>query len=50
MLASGSHDGTVRVWDVRAGGGGTSMYTLKRESGQGGKVFGVDWKKGGWTC
>lgn len=36
MFASASHDGTVKVWDVRAE---KAMYTL----GSGGKVFGVDW-------
>lgn len=36
MFASASHDGTVKVWDVRAD---KAMYTL----GKGGKVFGVAW-------
>lgn len=36
MFASASHDGTVKVWDVRAD---KAMYTL----GKGGKVFGVSW-------
>lgn len=45
MFASGSHDGTVRVWDVRSD---QPLYTIKRESGapQGqNKVFGVAWDK-----
>lgn len=41
MFASASHDGTVKVWDVRAD---KAMYTIARESGQG-KVFGVSWDK-----
>lgn len=56
-LASGSHDGTCRVWDVRSaktekeGRVGQSMYSIGRESaggemrasGEGVKVFGVVW-------
>ncbi|KAL8701358.1 MAG: hypothetical protein Q9224_000540 [Gallowayella concinna] len=56
-LASGSHDGTCRVWDVRStrtekeGQVGQSMYSIGRESagvaskasGDGMKVFGVIW-------
>lgn len=56
-LASGSHDGTCRVWDVRStktekeGRVGQSMYSVGRESiggesrtsGDGVKVFGVLW-------
>ena len=57
-LASGSHDGTCRVWDVRSsrneqdGSVGESIYTIERESakgnsrragGEGVKVFGVSW-------
>lgn len=56
-LASGSHDGTCRVWDVRStktekeGRVGQSMYTIGRESvdgesrasGDGVKVFGIVW-------
>ncbi|KAF8422879.1 microtubule-associated protein YTM1 [Tirmania nivea] len=55
LLASGSHDGTVRIWDVRAVGmgggsaqadsGGGSLFTIKRESGGGGKVFAVQWER-----
>lgn len=41
MLVSASHDGTSRIWDVRASK--TSIYTLTRESGSG-KAFAVDWK------
>lgn len=41
MFASGSHDGTVKVWDVRAD---KSLYTITREDGNGNeKVFCVDW-------
>lgn len=45
MLASASHDGTARVWDVRAQ---KCLYVLPRQSGQKGPggaaaVFGVDW-------
>jgi ribosome biogenesis protein YTM1 len=46
-LASGSHDGTCRVWDLRSsrqgtkdeGGGlvGEAVYVIERESGKGGK-------------
>lgn len=39
MFASGSHDGTVRVWDIRSN---QSLYTIKRDLGEG-KVFGVAW-------
>lgn len=39
MFASASHDGTVKVWDVRAE---TPLYTITRESGKS-KVFGVAW-------
>lgn len=56
-LASGSHDGTCRVWDVRStkteteGRVGQSMYSIGRESvggesrasGDGVKVFGIVW-------
>ena len=57
-IASGSHDGTCRVWDVRStkqekdGAVGQSLYTLPRASldggpspavGDGVKVFGVCW-------
>lgn len=56
-LASGSHDGTCRVWDVRStktekeGRVGQSMYSIRRESagsesrpsGDGMKVFGIAW-------
>lgn len=57
-LVSGSHDGSCRVWDVRAsksekdGVVGESVYTISRESqkgegrrvaGEGVKVFGVCW-------
>jgi WD40 repeat protein len=57
-IASGSHDGTCRVWDVRGtrqekeGAVGQSLYTLSRASlngspspatGDGVKVFGVCW-------
>lgn len=41
MFASASHDGTVKVWDVRAE---KAMYTIARESGAG-KVFGVAWDR-----
>lgn len=39
MFASASHDGTVRIWDIRSE---KSLHVLLRESGQG-KVFGVAW-------
>lgn len=39
MFASASHDGTVKVWDVRAE---TALYTIARETGKS-KVFGVAW-------
>ncbi|KAL8781824.1 MAG: hypothetical protein Q9194_000184 [Teloschistes cf. exilis] len=56
-LASGSHDGTCRVWDVRStktgkeGQADQSMYSIGRESlggeartsGDGVKVFGIAW-------
>lgn len=43
MFASASHDGTVKVWDVRAV---SPLYTINRESGVSrgdDKVFGVAW-------
>ncbi|KAK6354410.1 ribosome biogenesis protein ytm1 [Orbilia blumenaviensis] len=55
-FASGSHDGTVRVWDVRSVSSSTtttddgdnregrSLFVIKRESGIG-KVFGIDWSR-----
>lgn len=47
MLASASHDGTVKVWDVRAT---SPMYTITREDssvqkGVNDKVFAVRWAK-----
>lgn len=47
MLASASHDGTARVWDVRAQ---KCLYVLPRQSGLKGPggaaaVFAVDWDK-----
>lgn len=48
QMVSAGHDGTVRVWDVRAAGSG-SMFTIKREGGEGitgkEKVFDVEWSK-----
>ncbi|KAI5846493.1 WD40-repeat-containing domain protein [Morchella snyderi] len=45
MMASAGHDGTVRVWDVRAAGSG-SVFVIRRE-GEGvtgrEKVFSVEW-------
>lgn len=52
LLASGSHDGTVKVWDVRST---NPMYTITRNSletdpsvqkGVNDKVFAVRWAKG----
>ncbi|SCV05862.1 LANO_0H16820g1_1 [Lachancea nothofagi CBS 11611] len=47
MLCSASHDGTVKVWDVRSN---TAMYTITREAevtkGINDKVFDVKWSKG----
>ncbi|KAK9471775.1 WD40-repeat-containing domain protein [Dipodascopsis tothii] len=48
MFASASHDGTVRVWDVRAE---RALYTIARDGETVGqkdatKVFGVDWTGG----
>ncbi|KAF8475820.1 WD40-repeat-containing domain protein [Kalaharituber pfeilii] len=54
LLVSAGHDGFCRVWDVRAIGSSSatgdgswvtqgSLYMIKRESGEGGKVFGVEW-------
>lgn len=40
MLLSGSHDGTARVWDVRAN---KAVYTIPRQSGEKSAVYGVDW-------
>lgn len=42
-LVSGSHDGTVRVWDIR---GEKSVYSMKQD----GKVLAVDWGKEGIVC
>jgi ribosome biogenesis protein len=59
-LASGSHDGTCRIWDLRnarqahEGVTGQSLYTLQRESlqgkpapevGSGAQVYGVCWDR-----
>lgn len=49
QMVSAGHDGTVRVWDVRAAGSG-SMFTIKREGeGVSGKekVFDVEWSEVG---
>lgn len=47
MFSSGSHDGTVKVWDIRAQ---KALYTITRESkapkGQD-KVFAVSWDQTG---
>ena len=58
VLASGSHDGTCRIWDVRStksskdGVTGQSLFTVTRQSlegkptpltGEGIKVFGICW-------
>ncbi|CAR22807.1 Ytm1p [Lachancea thermotolerans CBS 6340] len=47
MLCSASHDGTVKVWDVRSN---VPMYTITREAdvtkGVNDKVFDVKWAKG----
>ncbi|CAH01381.1 Ytm1p [Kluyveromyces lactis] len=48
MICSASHDGTVKVWDVRSN---TAMYTITREDknvvkGVNDKVFAVKWAKG----
>lgn len=41
MFASGSHDGTTRIWDIRAQ---KSIYVISRESGEKPTaVYGVDW-------
>ncbi|CAN3475185.1 ribosome biogenesis protein Ytm1p [Diutina catenulata] len=43
MFSSASHDGTVKVWDVR---GDKPMYTITREGAKAGdkvKLFGVAW-------
>ncbi|EWC44618.1 hypothetical protein DRE_06607 [Drechslerella stenobrocha 248] len=60
VFASASHDGCVRIWDVRSVSSssssspaeadpegprnGASLFIIKRESGAG-KTFGVDWSK-----
>ncbi|KAG0677171.1 ribosome biogenesis protein ytm1 [Kluyveromyces marxianus] len=48
MLCSASHDGTVKVWDVRSN---SAMYTITREDksvvkGVNDKVFDVKWAQG----
>lgn len=58
VLASGSHDGTCRIWDLRStrssneGTTGSSIFTISRQSlentpapvtGEGVKVFGLCW-------
>lgn len=41
MLCSGSHDGTVKVWDIRSN---TPMYTITRENGETkDKIFASRW-------
>jgi ribosome biogenesis protein YTM1 len=43
MLISGSHDGTAKIWDIRAN---KAMYTITRQSQENkSKVFAVNWKK-----
>lgn len=43
MLISGSHDGTAKIWDIRAN---KAMYTITRESQEKrSKVFAVSWEK-----
>lgn len=42
MFASASHDGTVKVWDVRSE---KPLYTISRETGGKDKVFGVSWDR-----
>lgn len=43
MLISGSHDGTAKVWDIRAN---KAMYTITRQSEEPkSKVFSVNWNK-----
>jgi ribosome biogenesis protein YTM1 len=39
MLASGSYDGLIKVWDIRAKG---ALYTLSHGKGSK-KVFSIDW-------
>lgn len=48
MLCSASHDGTVKVWDIRSS---SPIYTITREDpnvikGVNDKVFSVKWAKG----
>ncbi|KAJ3036804.1 hypothetical protein HDV00_002357 [Rhizophlyctis rosea] len=45
-LASGSYDGTIKVWDIRST---TPLYSLsggKNEGGEWGKVLALDWADG----
>lgn len=43
MLISGSHDGTCKIWDIRAN---KAMYTITRQSNEKkSKVFAVNWRK-----
>lgn len=43
MILSGSHDGTVKVWDIRTN---SAIYTITRESKDPAtKVFAVGWEK-----
>lgn len=43
MLISGSHDGTAKIWDIRAN---KAMYTITRQSEEAkSKVFAVNWEK-----
>ncbi|KAA8910759.1 WD40-repeat-containing domain protein [Sphaerosporella brunnea] len=49
QLASAGHDGTVRVWDVRASSSG-NLFTINRESdgvASNEKVFDVEWSSVG---
>ncbi|ODQ67179.1 WD40 repeat-like protein, partial [Nadsonia fulvescens var. elongata DSM 6958] len=41
LFISGSHDGTSRIWDVRAT---KALHVITREATENNDVYGVDWK------
>ena len=47
VLVSGGDDGTIRLWDVRRGGGGACLLTFNQHSTAGGaRSFGASQRGG----